>query len=87
MSDIDAIVNKGRNAEHLLNDPTLNEALEEMLSECSLGWLATAQGDFERRDELYLRAQAIKDLRGKLQGWLNSAQMEAAKLQKQQRRK
>jgi len=82
----DDILNRGRNAENLLNNTTLSEAFEEMLSEVSRSWLATKPMEYDERTELYLRAQAIQALRGTLMGWLGSAQIEAAKLQKQSRK-
>jgi len=64
MSELEEILKKGRDAEQLLNDPTLNQALEELLSEASLGWLATNYGDFEARDDLYRRAHVHQFISG-----------------------
>jgi len=82
----DDILNRGRNAENLLNNTTLSEAFEEMLTDTSRAFLATKRMEYDERDELHLRATAIQALRAKLNGWMNDAVVEAAKLQKQSRK-
>lgn len=82
----DEILNRGRNAENLLNNPTLNELFEEMLNETSIAFMASEPGDKEAREGLYHHAQAIAALREKIHDRLNSAVMEAGKLSRQNRK-
>jgi hypothetical protein len=80
-------IDRGREAERLLNNHVLSQAFEAMLGEVSLAWLATKPVQIDDREELYARAQAISSLRARLTAWMNDAKLEAARLEKQQRRK
>jgi hypothetical protein len=82
MSDTAETLRKGHNAELLLNNPTCSEALDEMATECTLGWLATQPDESGRREDLYQRARAIGDFREKLQVWFEEAAMEADLLER-----
>jgi hypothetical protein len=82
----DEILDRGRNAELLLNNPTLSEILEVMLRETSMAFMASAPEEHEAREALYHHSQAIMGLREMIRERLNTAVAEAGKLARQSRK-
>lgn len=90
ISSVEEIINRGRAADDLLKNTLLNEAFEEVLAQTSRAWLATkreAQLDVQLREELHAKANAVAELRGQLQAWLNDAVAEVTKLERADRRR
>ncbi len=90
---LEEIAARGRGAEALLKNALLNEAFEAALSRINRDWLATPREstlDRDRREELHARANAIAELRGQLQSWMNDAikaQADAERAEKRNKEK
>lgn len=72
-----AIIDRGRRAEHLLTDETLKEALEFLATAAQDEWRNTRSADYDAREEAYRQVAAIDALKGQLTRWLQEAQVVA----------
>ena len=75
-------IERGRQAERLLNDPLLNECLESIELEIYMKWRSSEGGQVEGRHNLYLSQRLLDQIRRRLEELAYEGQHES-KLEKQ----
>lgn len=70
MSDQDKMIDLGTRAEALLKDETFQAVLQVLESEIVQQVFATEPHEAKRREYLYTKHQALKDLYGTLTNWV-----------------
>jgi len=83
MTDLDRDIARGKRAELLLQDETLNEALAKMRTDVLEIWENTPSHDAHARERLWLTYKIIGTFRGILNGYLNDATMAKKTLEHQ----
>lgn len=73
------IAGRGQQAQRLLDDPVLNEALAAIVQEQVALWAKSPWDAPAKREENYMLVVAVDRLRGKLRTFVEDAAFEAAR--------
>lgn len=78
-------IDRGRRAEGLLNDETLQEAFGEIEAKLTDEWRRSADPSNDKREALFRQVAALQSVRGQLKAWSEDAKFIAAKIEKARR--
>jgi hypothetical protein len=76
VTDIDI---RARNAQQLLENPLLGEALSEIEAEAIKAWIGTKLDDTPTRERLWMQVKAAHRVREVLQGAVDAGRFEAGR--------
>lgn len=82
---VQAQLDRGRRARALLDDATLNEALDEIRGRITAEWQDTAAVSKDKREVLYQQVAAVDALKGQLTRWAEDQVYLSARLEKAER--
>jgi len=81
-----AKINRAARARHLLNDPTLEEAFDALLTDADQAREMSEPGDVILREECHKAKKAIQALRKKLAFWVADGSIEQARLDEEEKK-
>ena len=87
MDRLEAIFERGRRAEAVLDNETVTEALDYISESLLRQWRATTSTMTSTRETLFHQVAAMDALRAQLRSWVETAAFEQAKLDKANERK
>lgn len=70
---------RAKNAEQLLENPLLNEALSEIQASATESWVKTKPDDTNERERLWMRVQVVVRLREELKNIIDNGRFEASR--------
>lgn len=70
---------RAKNAQQLLENPLLNEALDEIEGEALKAWKGTRLDDTANRERLWMQVKAAQRVREVLQGAVDNGRFEAGR--------
>lgn len=80
MTDLDRDIARGKQAEILLNNELLNEALETMRNEIFRAWQIAEPGDVAARERCWHAFKAAENFKSQLQRVLDGGKLAMAEL-------
>jgi hypothetical protein len=80
------VISRGRAAQQLLADETINEAFSAVLHDTMTLWAKTPEEDAPKRERLYFTIVAVDRLRGKLRSYVQDGTLAAAEAERESAR-
>lgn len=87
MDRIQAILERGRQARAVLDDPTVMQAMDHISEQLQRQWRATTAKMTETRESLFHQIAGLDATRAQLKAWVEQADYEQKQLDKQNTRR
>lgn len=84
---VEAIIEQGRRAKAVLDNPTVMEALDYIADQTQRQWRATSAPMAPHRETLFHQVAALDSIKRQLEQWVAAAKFEQDKLDKANDRK